>query len=108
MVLHALAALDDALDLTELAADELSVDEFAVDDLAADELDLIAELALETIAALELGWLEAAELFALELIALELRPVPAVGIEHSLLAFAGLGSVPKVAVLHTKVPLSTL
>lgn len=103
MVLHALAALDDALDLIALAADELSVDEFAVDDLAADELDLIAELALETIAALELGWLEAAELFALEL-----RPVPAVGIEHSLLAFAGLGSVPKVAVLHTKVPLSTL
>jgi hypothetical protein len=68
-----------------------------------DELEAFNELALEAFNELTLDLMA-----ELELALLEVTPVPFVGIEHSFVALAGLGSIPKVVVLHTKVPLSTL
>ena len=96
-----------ALDCTELAtelATELLDDEMTEDELREEELKALEELSeLEEIID-EL--LEAIELEATEE---ELIPdEPSLGIEHSLVVLAGLGSTPKVAVLQTKLPLNTL
>ena len=112
MLLQALAVLDEALELDfgALETDELEldlIDELELgtfDELALDlidELDTFAELTLDLLNELDL-------LDETALAAVDDTPVPLVGIEHSLVALAGLGSTPKVAVLHTKVPLNTL
>lgn len=100
--------LEEALDFEELEIDELELGAF-------DELDWINELELDSFDELETDLTDERELFTvLDLLdelmaaALDDTPEPFVGIEHSFVVLAGLGSTPKVAVLHTNVPFSTL
>jgi hypothetical protein len=80
------------------------------------ELDLLDELELDLLEDIELDLLEEEieldlldEDIELDLLELTLEtPLPLVGIEHSFTALEGIGSTPKVAVLHTKVPFKTL
>jgi hypothetical protein len=115
IVLQAVVTLEEELDLARLEIGVLDgmaldlMDEEELDLMDEEELDLIGEL--DTVIELALDLLE--ELSVTVLTAaldagLDETPVPLVGIEHSLVALAGLGSTPKVAVAHTKVPLSTL
>ena len=96
-----MAVLDDVLDFDELVM--AALDELELDLIEELELDTFTELALDTVTELALDLLD-----AIELATLDDTPVPLVGIEHSLVVLAGLGSTPKVAVLQTKVPLITL
>ncbi len=92
----------DLLDDIELKETELDrLEDIELDLLNEDaELDLLEE-------EIELDLLdEGTELDLLEL-TLD-TPVPMVGIEHSFTALEGIGSTPKVSVLHTKVPFNTL
>ena len=84
---------------TELLDDEMTEDELREEELKAlEELIELEEIIDELLEAIELESTEE------ELIPDE----PSLGIEHSLVALAGLGSTPKVAVLQTKLPLNTL
>lgn len=92
----------DLLEEIELEETELDLlDDIELDLLNEDaELDLLEE-------EIELDLLD--EDTELDLLELTLEtPVPLVGIEHSFTALEGIGSTPKVAVLHTKVPFKTL
>jgi hypothetical protein len=92
-------------DETELAALDL-LDEIILTALERGTLDTLDDLMLETVAMLELDLLLAIELTTLEAVA-ALEPVT-VGTEHSLIPPVTVLPAPKVASLHTKLPLNTL
>jgi hypothetical protein len=71
---------------------------------------LALEAALVEVALLLFELVAIDELVLLEVIVAELDeiPLPEVGIEHSFALLLGMGSEPKVATLHVKVPFNIL
>lgn len=103
--------LDDEV-LEELVAALVATELLVATEELVFTLELLNEdvLVLELVATDELVTTDEL-VFTLELATDELKdemPLPDVGMEHSLALLLGIGSEPKVAILHVKVPFNTL